>query len=255
MNKDEILSTIRKKREFSQLPEKDILLAYGHFEKRQASDDGKIKLTKELLRKIFSAFVSPKLLSPKDKDEEWILRKHASTRERLPHYLEIYRRIFEGYKKASVIDLGAGINGFSYKFFREIGVTVDYIAIEAVGQLADFMNYYFVQKRLKGKAVHLSLFEKEKVLKIISDKNLPRVVFMLKIIDALESMKRDCSTELILDVARVAERIVLSYPTKSLGNRERFRAKRGWIVEFLKDNFNILDEFEFGGERYIIFSK
>ncbi|VVB82260.1 Uncharacterised protein [uncultured archaeon] len=92
--KKEILNKIREKREFSELPEIDIKMAYEQFEKRQVSEDEKIKLTKELLRKLFSAFISRKLLSLKNKEPEWILRKHISTRERLPHYEEIYKRIF-----------------------------------------------------------------------------------------------------------------------------------------------------------------
>lgn len=114
-----IFEKIREKREFSQLPEKDIEMAYEQFIRRQASEEEKIKLTRELLRKIFSAFISKKLLSLKNKEPEWILRKHISTRERLSHYENIYKRIFDGIKEASVIDLGAGINGFSYKFFKE----------------------------------------------------------------------------------------------------------------------------------------
>ena len=154
MNK-QIISEIMEKREFSQLPEKDIELAYEHFEKRQASEEDKIKLTRELLRKIFSAFVSRKLLSLKNKDEEWILRKHISTRERLPYYKEIYKKIFENYKKASVIDLGAGINGFSHKFFNK---DITYTAIDSVGQLIELMNFYFKKNKLKARAIHLSLF-------------------------------------------------------------------------------------------------
>ncbi len=254
MNK-EIINEIKKKREFSELPDIDIKLAYSHFEKRQADNEEKIRLTKELLRKIFSAFVSKKLLSLKNKDEEWILRKHASTRERLPHYIEIYKRIFSGYKKTSVIDLGAGINGFSYNFFKKSGINADYTAIESVGQLADLMNFYFKQKKISGKAIHLSLFELEKVRKIIEEHRKPRIILLFKIIDALEALKRDYSMELISDIARVSDRIALSFPTKSLGSRERFHAKRNWIVDFLKNNFRILDDFEISGERYLVFEK
>ncbi|MBI4116125.1 hypothetical protein HY449_00090 [Candidatus Pacearchaeota archaeon] len=114
--KQEIFEQIVKKKEFSQLPNKDVELAFSHFERRQCSDEEKIRLTRDLLRKVFSAFASGKILSPKKKGPEWILRKHLSTRERLPHYGEIYERIFKDIGgEASVIDLGAGINGFSYK--------------------------------------------------------------------------------------------------------------------------------------------
>lgn len=250
-----IFKKIREKREFSQLPEKDIELAYEQFEKRQASEDEKIKLTRELLRKIFSAFISKKLLSLKNKEPEWILRKHISTRERLLHYGEIYKRIFQDYKKASVIDLGAGINGFSYNFFKKTGVNIDYTAIESVGQLTELMNFYFKQNKLDGKAINLSLFETEKVKEIIEKTKKPRVIFLFKVIDALESLKWNYSKELISEIVPLSDKIVVSFATKSLGSRENFKVKRTWIIDFIKENFKVLDNFEIGGEHYLVFSK
>jgi hypothetical protein len=252
---ESILLKIMEKREFSQLPEKDIEMAYGQFAKRQASEDEKIRLTKELLRKIFSAFVSKKLLSLKNKDEQWILRKHMSTRERLSYYKEIYKKIFGDYNKASVIDLGSGINGFSYRFFEKLGIDAKYTAIESVGQLIELMNFYFKKNKLNAHAIHLSLFEKEKILGIIKKEKKPRVVLLFKVVDALEALKRDYSKELISDIVPIADRVAVSFATKSLGSREKFHAKRNWIVDFIKDNFKILDDFEIGGERYLVFNK
>ncbi|OGJ12773.1 hypothetical protein A3K82_02425 [Candidatus Pacearchaeota archaeon RBG_19FT_COMBO_34_9] len=249
---DKILEKIREKREFSQLPEKDIEIAFSRFEKRQASEEEKINLAKELLRKVFSAFISKKLLSLKNKEPEWVLRKHISTRERMPYYKEIYKKFFEGYAKASVIDLGAGINGFSYKFF---GRDIKYIAIESIGQLVELMNFYFKQDKINGKAVHLSLFEKEKVIEIIKREKKPRIVFMFKVIDALESLMPNYSKELISEIAQVSDKIIVSFATKSLGSRERFKAKRNWILDFIHTNFNVMGDFELGGERYMIFGK
>ncbi len=254
MNK-KILQRILEKREFSQLREKDIEIAYKHFEKRQTSEDEKIRLTKELLRKVFSAFISKKLLSLKDKEPKWILRKHLSTRERLPYYEKIYNRIFSESPRASVIDLGAGINGFSYEFFKQFGIDVNYTAIESVGQLVELMNFYFKKNNLNGKSIHLSLFEKEKVITIIKKEKKPRIIFMFKIIDALESLKENYSKELISETAKISDKLVVSFATRSLGGREKFKAKRNWIISFIDDNFNVLDNFEIGGERYIIFSK
>ncbi|MCL5018248.1 MAG: hypothetical protein M1416_00565 [Candidatus Pacearchaeota archaeon] len=251
MNK-QLLDKIREKREFSQLPEKDIENAFSHYEKIQASDDEKIKLTKELLRKVFSAFISQKLLSLKNKDTEWILRKHISTRERLPYYGKIYSRIFGEEKIASVIDLGAGINGFSYDY---LGRKKKYTAIESVGQLVELMNFYFGKEKLNARAIHLSLFETEKVKKTIEEEKKPRIVFLFKVIDALESLKPNYSKELISEIAEIADKIVVSFATRSLGSREKFRAKRNWIVDFVKEHFNLLDDFELGGERYLVFNK
>jgi hypothetical protein len=253
--KKEILEKIKEKREFSQLPEKDIEIAYEHFEKRQATEDEKIKLTKEMLRKVFSAFVSKKLLSLKTKDPEWILRKHISTRERLPNYINIYSRLLKGNKTANIIDLGAGINGFSYSFFEKSGIKADYTAIESVGQLVELMNFYFKEKKLSGKAIHLSLFEKQKVLEVIKKEKKPKIIFMFKVIDALETLERDYSKKLISELVPLSDKVVISFATKSLGNKTAFKAKRSWILDFLNENFNILDDFEMGGERYIAFKR
>lgn len=251
-----IIEKIREKREFSQLPEKDIELAFEQFAKRQTSEEEKIRLTRELLRKIFSAFVSKKLLSLKNKEPEWILRKHASTRERLPHYEKIYKRLLSNVgKKASVIDLGAGINGFSYNFFTKVGIKIEYTSIESIGQLVDLTNFYFRENKINGKAIHMSLFEKQKIKEFIRKENKPRIIFLFKVIDALESIKKDYSKELILEIAPLADKIAISFATKSLGNRQKFKAKRNWIVDFINKNFKVLDDFEFGGERYILFSK
>ena len=255
MNKS-ILSKIREKREFSQLPEKDIELAYEQFCKRQTSDEEKVKLTKELLRKVFSAFISKKLLSLKNKEPEWILRKHVSTRERLSYYEQIYKRIFNNLgKKISVIDLGAGINGFSYYFFNNLKLDVRYIAVEAVGQLVELMNFYFKKSKINGKAIHMSLFEKGKLKEIIKKESKPRIILLFKVIDALESIKKDYSKELISKIVPLADKIVISFATRSLGNRQKFKVKREWIVDFINKNFKVLDDFELGGERYIAFSK
>ena len=253
MNK-KILELIKKKRELSQISEKDIEIAYSRFEKNDLLEEEKIEKTREILRKNFIAFVSKKLLSQKDKDIEWILRKHISTKERLPFYQEIYNRIFKKFKKLTLIDLGAGINGFSYSFFPK-KVDVNYIGIESVGQLVDLTNFYFKKNKISGKVIHMSIFEKEKLKEIIKKQEKPRVIFLFKVIDSLEIFKKNYSKELILELIGLVDFIVLSFATKTLRNKKPFFAKRDWIMNFIKENFKVLDDFEFGGERYFIFSK
>src|SRR3989304_2302793 len=125
MDNQEIIKEITKKKEFSRLPEIDVKIAYDQFNKRNILDEEKIKLTRELLHKVFSSFTSHKLLSPKNKPAEWILRKHLSTRERLPHYNEIYSRILKNFK-GTIFDFGAGVNGFSLGFIPKL----KYVGIE-----------------------------------------------------------------------------------------------------------------------------
>ncbi len=257
MNKKQIIEKVIQKKKYSQLPIKDVEAAFSHFEKRQVSDEEKIRLTRELLHKVFGVFTSRKILSPKDKDVEWILRKHLSTRERLPYYNEIYKRILKtlGKKHISIIDLGAGINGFSYNFFSKLGFVVNYTAVEALGQLVDLMNSYFKKENVEGRAVHLSLFELEDVKRIIKKQSKPRIVFLFKTVDSLEILKRNYSKKLILEIGSMTDKIVVSFATESITKRKRFYVKRTWILNFIKENFKILDDFTFGGEKYLVFEK
>lgn len=248
---EEIIDRVMGKMEFSQLPKKDVELALSHFEE-ELSDEEKIRLTREMLNNVFWGFRSQKLLSPKNKGEEWILRKHLSTRERLPSYSKVYKRIFDNLTKASVIDLGAGVNGFSYKYFP---IKVDYAGAEAVGQLVDLTNNYFKKEKVNGKVYHFSLFELEKVKQLIKKTKKPRIVLLLKVLDSLELLKRDYSKEFLEEIAPLADRIVISFATRSMISRKKFRVSRKWLLEFISQRFKILDDFEIGDERYIIFEK
>ena len=213
-------------------------------------------MTRNFLRGIFSSFSSRKLLNSNiNKKTEWYLMKHKSTKERLPYYEEIYKKIFSGIKKCSVIDLGAGINGLGFEFFKKINLDVNYIAVEAVGQLVELMNNFFKKNKFKGKAYHFSLFEIEKLKTLIKKQKKPRIIFLMKTIDSLESLQRDYSKELIDEIIPLSDKIVLSFATKSIGSRKKFAVNRKWIIKFIKENYKIEDDFELGGERYLIFHK
>lgn len=252
----QIHQQIIAKKEFSQLPKKDVELAFSHFENKVCSDAEKIRLTRRLLFDVFGAFTSYKLFNSKNKTVEWILKKHISTRERFPYYKKIYLKILKNLpKKISVIDLGCGVNGFSYDFFNKIGKSVNYIGVESIGQLVDLSNYYFKKNKLKGMCYHLSLFELEKIKKLIKKQLGQKIVFLFKTLDSLEMLQRNYSKKLLKEIVGLVDKIVVSFATKSLFSKKQFFAKRKWLVNFIKDNFEMLDDFELGGERYIIFSK
>lgn len=247
-----IYEKITSKKELSQLPKKDVEKAFSHFENRQTSNEEKIRLTRELLHKVFGVFTSTKLLSPKEKPVEWILRKHVSTRERLPYYTEIYKRIFGDFKKEiNIFDLGAGINGFSYGYLPKKS---KYIAIEAIGQLVKLMNNFFKKNKFSARAIHESLFELEKIKEIIKKEKGKKIVFLFKVLDSLEMLERDYSKKLLEEVVPLVDKVAVSFATRSLVARKKFKANRNWIKSFIQDNFNVLDEFELEGEKYIVFN-
>ena len=255
MSKKELIKKITEKKEFSKLPEKDVELAFEKFDKKDLNDYQKLKLVRQFLRKIYSSFTSRKLLNVKDMEVDYVLGKHKSSKERVPFYEEVYGKIFGWMKERaiSVIDLGAGVNGFSYGFFKN--EKVNYIGVEAVGQLVELMNYFFKSRKINGKAFHLSLFEIEKVKELIKKQKKPRVVFLFKVIDSLEVVERDYSKKLLNEIVPLADKVVLSFATRSLGRRSKFSAQRGWIKRFIEENFEMLEDFEIGGERYFIFQK
>lgn len=262
--KKELIEKITKKKEFSKLRKIDVELALEKFDKKEFSDLDKMKLTRNLLRKVFSAFTSQKLLSLRKKDPpsvvglkrkdfEWFLKKHLSTRERFNFYGEIYKKILKNQKKGTIIDLGSGINGFSYEYFKKFNQ--NYVAVDSVGQFIDLMNNYFKKNKVKGKAIHLSLFELEEIKNLIKKTKKPRIVFLFKTIDSLEMLERDYSKKLLSEIFPLVEKIVISFAMKSMVRRTKFRAQRNWILDFVNENFKVTDDFEVGNERYLVLRK
>jgi hypothetical protein len=256
MNREELIRKIIEKKEFSQLPKKDVEKAFNKFERRECSDEEKVDLTRDLLRRAFTAFMGRKIMTPKNKDARWFLLRHVSTKERFNFYEEIYSRIFEDFdkKEISVIDLGAGINGLSYYFFKKIGRKIKYVGIEGVKQLVDVVNYFFDKNKINAKVINESLFEIEKIKEIIKKQKKPRVCFLFKTVDSLEMLKRDYTKEFLSEIAPLCDKFVVSFAMRSLFKRHLFEVRRDWAINFIKENFNVLDEFEIGGEKYIIFS-
>ena len=237
-----------EKHELRELPMEDVEMALSLCFKKKNADEENIECTRELLHSAYGAFSSRKLFVLRDREPEWILRKHLSTRERLPHYKEIYSRIL-GKSKKTIFDLGAGVNGFSLGFISK----TKYVGIEGIGQLVSLMNHYFKKQKLNAKAIHLSLFQMEKIKSLIKKEKGKKIVFLFKVLDSLEALKRDYSKKLLLGITPLVEKIVVSFATRSMISRKPFNVKRKWIVNFIKQNFKITDDFEIGGERYIVF--
>ena len=119
------------------------------------------------------------------------------------------------------------------------------------------MNFYFKKEKLNAKALHLSLFELEKIKNLLKKEGGKgkKVVFLFKTIDSLEVIERDFSKKFLREISPLVDEIVVSFATRSLIKRIRFKAKRSWLINFLRENFKVLDDFEVPGERYIIFRK
>jgi hypothetical protein len=95
----------------------------------------------------------------------------------------------------------------------------------------------------------------EKVKQIINKTEKPRIIFLFKVIDSLEMLEENYSKKLLNEIVPLADKVAISFATRSIGNRGRFKARRNWIVDFIRDNFKILNDFEISGERYLVFER
>jgi hypothetical protein len=256
LSKEEVIEKIISKKEFSQLPLADVELVYSKFDSEDLLVEEKIKLTREMLMKMYTVFVSEKLLNIKDNDSSWFLKKHSSTRERFGFEDSVYHRCLEGLGgRLNVYDLGCGVNGFSYDSFLGVGFEVKYFGFEAVGQLVDLQNNWFEKEKKDAECFHGSLFDLEGVKKLLTLGGGKRVVFLFKTLDSLEMLKRNYSKELLKEIVPLVDRVVVSWATKSLGAGKQIFANKKWLKEFIEENFKVIDEFEFGVEKYLVFGR
>jgi hypothetical protein len=245
---DKIYNKIIAKKEFSMLPKKDVGNAFEKFNYEKYPDYEKVKLTRNLLRKVFGAFSGRRLFSRRLKDSSWILNHHISTKERAPYYNKIYQRLLINFN-GTIFDLGCGVNGFSYYYFPN---KIRYIGIEAIGQFVNLTNDYFKQNKINGKIYHESLFETKRIKEIIEKYSGEKIVFLFKVIDSLEVMERDYSKKLLNEIIPKVDKFVISFATRSLYSKKKFKTNKKWLIDFIKSNFKIIDDFAFGFERYLV---
>lgn len=243
---NELVKEVKKKREFSQIP--DSIVA------KILETDKDVKLARASLRKYFGVFLTNKVLKGKT---EKVLESHISSK--LRDYREFYKRIFQGKKFNSVIDLGSGANGFSYNFLKEELGDFEYFGVEASGQIVDNTNEYFKsQKIMRARVECLDLFEKKAVFDLINMVEEPRAILMLQVVDALESLERNFSKEFLVKMQEnltMEDLIVISMPLNSISGKKKFEARRTWISTFLEENFIIKDDFNLENERIFLVRK
>jgi len=239
MENKNLVEQVKKKKEFSQIMDSVVLRAI-----QKVGRD--VKDVRALLRKYFGVFLTNKII--KGVGEE-VLKGHISSRNR--DYEELYGKILDGGEK-TIIDFGCGVNGFSYKYLKKVLPGVRYVGVEVVGQLVDNMNKYFVVEGFNAVAIQKDLFYVDCMKELLSKQEKPRVVFLFQVIDALESFEKDFSKKFLSSVAEECEKIVLSFPVQSLSGKTVFKVKRQWLLDFLDENFEILDRFTTGGEQFLI---
>jgi len=244
-----LIDKVKSKKQFIGLPDDVIERSFKKFSEGGSKES--VKDVRRHLRKYFGVFLTNRVLKPKNiMDYKAVLKSHKSSTRR--DYTVFYNKVRDGIDVdvvRSVIDLGSGVNGFSYPFLRKVFGDVRYIGVEASSQLVDNTNVFFDRSGFGklGDVVHGDLFDVNFVNGILKSEDRIRLVFLFQVIDALENVEKNFSKKFLLTIKKNCEFIVLSMSMSSLSGKG-LRVKRNWVFDFLKDNFEVLDEFELDGE-------
>lgn len=223
-----------------------------------------IKTVRKELREIYGVFIMgnyqkitvhlEKLKKLNDLEEKHrlarkILGLHQSTKERLPYYEEIYKKIFEiTGKPKNILDLGCGLNPFSYYFLE---CRPEYIASDLNQKDLVPIQRFFEIEKIKGQTIAINLARHYDILKKIEDAD---VCFMFKLLDSLETAEWNISEKILKTLN--AKFIVVSFPTKSLGGKKIIKKeKRAWFEKILLKNNYDYKTFEVSNEFFYVMKK
>ena len=165
-----------------------------------------------------------------------VLETSLSTKERIEFYDSLYKDLFKiTSPPKSILDLGSGMNPLSFPF---MGLkNIEYLATEINEKDINFLNSYFAfmeNKGLKGRAVFLDLNNKESQEKL---KEISRVdiCFAFKLFESIELSKKKKFSKIEEIIKNLSsDWIVVSFPTKTLSQKEMNFKKRIWFELMLK---------------------
>jgi len=269
MNTQELIIEIKKSKKYKTLSEEVINEEIQKYLKRNLyyeryKDKKILKDIKTELHKIYGSFQT----NSKGKREKYfeelklapdnielikkILLTNSSTKERLDLYEEIYKRIFEiTGKPNSILDLGCGLNPFSFPFMNL--EKVSYYASDIDGADISLINEYFytMKDKISGKAeeINLSTINEEEI------KRLPKanVCFMFKLVDVLDRKDHKQSEKIITNLN--CEHIVVSFSKRTITGKMMNFPYRGWIERMFERNKLNFQKIDFENEVFYVIKK
>lgn len=245
---ENLVNEVKKKREFSQLPDSVV-------ERALQMSEGEVKEARSVLRKYFGVFLTNKVVKPKVLGEG-VLENHLSSKKRDYDFLyEKLRRVLSE-DFFGVVDLGCGVNGFSYNLLRKYFGGVNYLGVEASGQLVDLQNKYFCKKGFENaRVLRGDLFDLDLLRDVLKKIKKKKIVFAFQLVDAFEFFERDFSKKFFLALKEnlnEGDKVVLSISRRGLSGSLK-KASGNWVVDFLKEEFEFLGDFEVFDERFVCF--
>lgn len=231
---------------------------YEQFRRTKEHDD-LLKKTRSSLREVYGAFIledykkRTTLLEELKRDpsreaHDRILALHQSTKERLPYYDYVYRKIFEttGIPR-KIVDLACGLNPISYPHME---CRAEYLACDISDDDMRFIEEYFHIRNIRGAAVRIDL-TKDEVTGLTAGFD---VCFLFKALDTLEATKRNISRNIMKNIS--SSYIAVSFATKSIGGKKSIKnERRSWFDKLVKKNSWDCSVFELPNEIFYIIKK
>jgi 16S rRNA (guanine(1405)-N(7))-methyltransferase len=162
-----------------------------------------------------------------------VLKSHVSTAERMGFYKEFYDRIFgaigEQGKKYKIYDAACGLNPFSVYYFKdrvELYHCSD-IDVEANNEI----NRFFTENEL----VNYSSSNRDLMVDEIPFSDYD-VVFLFKTLSCIERQEKGAALKILMK-ALAAKIVVVSFPSKSIGGKEKGMVENysNFLEELLQD--------------------
>ncbi len=229
--------------------------AKGFREFSRSKEFKELKRTvREELRKVYGVFQEEKRRGGKSSTDvaEERLRAHQSSAERLPHYDEVYQRIFAiTGEPRSILDLGCGANPYSYD---ALGCAPFYVAVDLPNDELQAVAKFFKERGIDGEVLGLDLAREYNRLDALTAARPFDVAFLFKLLDSLEAARRNVSGKL-LDAVH-ATWLVVSFPTVSIGGGKRIRKeRRAWFEKLLRRKGWHWEEFAIENEVFYVVKK
>jgi 16S rRNA (guanine(1405)-N(7))-methyltransferase len=176
------------------------------------------------------------------------MRVHASTAERIPILEDFFQTCLAPIGKIrSVLDLACGLNPLAIPWMP-LAAEFSYQACDIYLDMLDLIRAFLTHFDIKGQSFPCDLVSGP-------PEDQAQVAFLLKTIPCLEQLDKDIGTILLERIH--AENILVSFPAKSLGGRNKGMPDfyRSHFYDLLKDKPWTVREFSFPTEIAFLISK
>jgi len=212
-----------------------------------------LKRRRQLVDKLVTTGSKPE---SKDRKEllDMILATHSSTRERIPFYDQLYTKIVSiTGKPTSIIDLGCGINPFSFPYLKLKKVA--YYAYDISNEEIESLNTYFHRLHTENK-LFTGTAHVLNILQWLKLRKLPQadVCFLFKMTDVLDRGRGHKASEAVI-TGVPARYVVVSFPTLTMSGRKMNAPRRKWIELMCKRLGYVFTLLTFSNEIFYVIEK